>query len=237
MPLKNQPLGLKVQLYDGASGLFPLATIYLPDKSVYATLALTEAANGLYVGDGSVLMPDEDSVIAQYEVFTDSGHTTPAPQYTIDADTFELTPAPDVAVTPSVSPLIGIFDPTGCAEQNCEPSPIQDTLIKGSDRLLTLRIVRADNGEPFDLTGFTEIQVRLWNADLTVLTISSEDLSGPISIVTAAGGKFTCAITEAQSALLLFGNPAGVEVVIIIAGNKSIVQLGTQLAVVDRYFT
>ena len=68
---------LQLVLSDGATGLFPQATIYDSLGIAAATVNLTHTANGLY--QGTFLAADNDTIgkfSILYVVYSDAGHTT-----------------------------------------------------------------------------------------------------------------------------------------------------------------
>ena len=77
------------------------------------------------------------------------------------------------------------------------------TIVKGEDRTLQLGILEP-NGNPYDLTGATEIIVGLENDDGTFLQLKYTE--SKVSIVQAKAGTISATITATQSALLKAGN-------------------------------
>lgn len=232
MPQFQTPIPLAIQLYDGGNGYFPTATLYDSSSNLIAVVNLTEVENGFY-NNYSVSMPDMPFVTAIYEVYNDSGHTSPAIQYQIANETFYLIPTPvsPVAIFATTS-LIGVVDAVPCSNQTCNPTPIQDTITPGEDRTLTFRFIRADNQEPFDLTGFSEISFTFINADGTYLVLSYTDLSIPINIISLQAGKLTLNLTSEQTELLQANTPQPFYCTITIGTNVSICQFNTQVAIV-----
>jgi len=86
-------------------------------------------------------------------------------------------------------------------DENCSCEVDYLTIIQGEDRVLALRVKRA-NGASFDLTGVTEITARFLKTDATTLEIKLSDVGAPIVVTDAPAGRFTVSITDAQSALI-----------------------------------
>lgn len=235
MPQISDPIPCQVQLYDGDDEKFPVAIVTGPDDQEIGEVDLELVETGLYK-NFSLFMPNYPSVIAQYLVYDDEEHTTLSEKYQITSEVFELIPASGSSSGASTTAMIGILDSQGCPANNCEPTAIEDTVVKGSDRVLTARLVRSDNGEPFDISGFTQIEFKFLNADDTVLSVKYDDDSTPIVVLSNGAGKMTCALTSTQTDALLAGTPAPFEVVVTIGTDKNICQMGTQLAIVERYF-
>lgn len=105
----GQVIPLTVQLGGGESNKYPKAVLYdeagaeLDDSPVY----LTHVGNGLYK-NSAVTMPNNDFVVAQYFIYTDSGHTTldTVSYPSVLSDVFSLQPASLIAV-PNSSTLKG----------------------------------------------------------------------------------------------------------------------------------
>jgi hypothetical protein len=95
------------------------------------------------------------------------------------------------------------------------------TIVQGEDRTLNL-VVKTSEGEPFDLTGATEIDARFMNEDRTVL---SKLLSlNKVVINEAKLGKLSVILAAAETALMKAGERQSFEVHITIGGEVRIVQ-------------
>lgn len=78
--MSNLKLGEKIpvtlQIADGSSSKFPVASILSPDRSViYGPFALTHSSGGEYKAASDYIMPEVEYVLVQYVVYTDAGHT------------------------------------------------------------------------------------------------------------------------------------------------------------------
>ncbi len=80
---------LSLQLYDGATGLYPKATVYNAAGTQIGAVGLTHVANGLYT-NSSLAMPSTAYVVASYVVYTDAGMTVASTVYSRAVDIFAL---------------------------------------------------------------------------------------------------------------------------------------------------
>lgn len=94
---------LRLQLSDGAAGMFPRAVVYKADGTIHATADLAHIANGLY-GNTAQTMPNSAYVSAVYLVYSDAGHTTLA-GYVRTVDTWQLAAGADGLTLGSQIPL------------------------------------------------------------------------------------------------------------------------------------
>jgi hypothetical protein len=108
-----------------------------------------------------------------------------------------------------------------------------DTIVKGSDRTLSVRLQNPD-GSPFDLSTTTEIQANFLNDDLTILTLSSEDLGAPIEITVAQAGKLTISLEADETSLLKAQDPAPFSMVLTTSNGMLVVNIKDQLVVEDE---
>lgn len=108
-------------------------------------------------------------------------------------------------------------------------------IIRGSDREFCARIVIQDTGEPFDLTGASEIRALFRKEDETVLTKTMT--SGAISILSACTGKMKIILNDTDTSSLLVGENQSFEVEIQIGSITSIVQFLEVFTVIDRIFS
>lgn len=101
-------------------------------------------------------------------------------------------------------------------------------IIQGEDRVIEL-VLRYDNGNPYPLTGVTEITVRFKKTDGTTL---SATLTGTkVLIVSTEGGQISISLTDTETATLKLGsNP--VTVVIDVNTARRIVNIPNAIQVV-----
>lgn len=85
---QGDPVPLSVQLDASDTALFPRAFVYF-GGTLQATVDLSHVANGYYEAT-SYNMPAQNSIKAQYRVYTDSGHTTLSTIYNAGLDEFGL---------------------------------------------------------------------------------------------------------------------------------------------------
>lgn len=106
-------------------------------------------------------------------------------------------------------------------------------IIRGADASLTI-VVRKDNGDPLDLTGATEIEVRLKKADKTAL---AKTMSGSaVSVISAHNGRISVELNETETAGLMVMHNAPVEVVVDFGDTRRIAQIKAGLSVIARLF-
>lgn len=108
-------------------------------------------------------------------------------------------------------------------------------VIRGSDREFVVRIVVQETGEPFDLTGASEIRALFRKDDDSVLTKAMTD--GSIVILSACTGKMKITLNETDTASLKVGETQSFEVEIQIGSITSIVQFIEVFTVIDRIFS
>jgi len=75
------------------------------------------------------------------------------------------------------------------------------SIVKGEDRTINLKIVDTE-GEPYDLTGYTEITAKFPTTSGTALT-KTYSASGGITVTSAEAGRLAIALTDTDTALLL----------------------------------
>ena len=113
-------------------------------------------------------------------------------------------------------------------------------IIRGSDREFTVKVSMQSPcdttgcGEPFDLTGATEIKALFRKDDDTVLTVTLT--GGDITILSATSGKIKVFLSDANTALLKVGEAQSFELEIQISTITSIVQFLSSINVIDRVF-
>jgi hypothetical protein len=91
MPLVNQSFPIRLQLGDGATGLYPIARIRNQSDQIVADVVLTHIANGFYTGQFVASEPGVFSAV--YMIYTDAGHTTLS-GYTLESEQIEFTAKP-----------------------------------------------------------------------------------------------------------------------------------------------
>lgn len=102
-------------------------------------------------------------------------------------------------------------------------------IIQGARKDFTVRLNQS-NGDPYPLTGVTEIKTCLFNSDGSELMLSFT--GGAITIVNAAIGKLQVALTAAQTALLLVTDSATLEVSVAFGGDPVKAQIPNAYSVV-----
>lgn len=108
-----------------------------------------------------------------------------------------------------------------------------DTLVKGSDRTITVRLQNFDTS-PFDLTNTTVIEARFKNADSTITSIKSTDAGTPITQVSVQGGKIAIKITKTQSALFMAQDPAPFSILLTTTAGVLVCNLPDQLTIQEE---
>lgn len=218
-------LPLFVQLGDYSAGQFVRAFVSdangapLPTSPVNLIAA---DATGNYK-NLSLSMPNTPWVYAKFAVYTDNTYTTLSPSEGGNDSTFYLS-----NFVPPYSNIVGVIDGDQCNDQG---QTLQDVILKGSDRVLTVRLtLQTLNGSPFDLTGTTLVEFRFRNADNTVLSLKSTDVGAPVNVVVPAAGRLTCKISATQSLLLAALAPSPFTI-IVTKGTVTVVNMPTQLGV------
>lgn len=110
-------------------------------------------------------------------------------------------------------------------------SPIK--IIKGEDRTLSVQLVtEGEDGvlNPFDLTGFTEIEARFRKADNTILS-KLQSMSG-IVVTNAVLGMLNVVLTDTETALLKEGNRLGFHIIVDIGTTRRRINLDYSISVV-----
>jgi hypothetical protein len=113
-------------------------------------------------------------------------------------------------------------------------------IIRGSDRSFIVRVAYSepDNssevGEPFPLTGSSEISISFPKSDGAVLTKTLT--GGAVTILNANTGKLKVWLSTADTASLKTGEGLSFELKIVIASVTSIVQFLESLNVIDDLF-
>lgn len=108
-------------------------------------------------------------------------------------------------------------------------------IIRESDREFSVRITIKETGDPFDLTGVSQIKAYFPKTDGTALEKNLSP-SGAIVVLNALAGKIKITLSEADTALLNVGEAQSFEVEIQIGSITSIVQFVESLNVIDRVF-
>ncbi len=94
MPSLGSKVAIRLQLGDRVTNQFPRAVVKTPAGVPIAgsPFDLVHSVAGLYLPASFPSMPTEDFLIAQYLVYSDSGHTTLNPDYLSVEEHFPLTP-------------------------------------------------------------------------------------------------------------------------------------------------
>jgi len=110
-------------------------------------------------------------------------------------------------------------------------------IIRGSDKTFTILVTISggcNDGEPFDLTGASEIKALFANDDGSILTKTMT--GGAITVLSATTGKISVTIPDPETALLAVGQSQSFELEIHIGPLINIVQFVGLLNVTDRVF-
>ena len=106
-------------------------------------------------------------------------------------------------------------------------------IIRGEDRVLQLGI-NESNGNPYDLTSATQIEMQLENEDGSMLELKLTD--SEIAVVTAKAGTIAVTLTDTQTALLKVGISMDFQVAITIGGLIRRAQFEGLLDVIEDTF-
>ena len=115
------------------------------------------------------------------------------------------------------------------------------TIVQGEDRTLNFQIKEIDSLDVttyMDLTGATEIELRLSNA--TTGYVSFTLSGGEVTVLDAKNGSFKVRMSDTKTALLKVASNQNAEVIVDIgaptAGERRIAQLFKVITVVKRLF-
>lgn len=226
----GDPIPAFTQLFDGADDKFPQAVVRNAAGTILGGGALDLAliADGMY-GNSEVNMPNTPFVTVQYFVYSDEEHETLDLSYSQTMQTFtRAASGGGGGSTTVISNIIGVINGQGCKQTG-----IQDTLVKGSERALAIRLVEEfPNGAPFNLTLAENIVAKFLNEDRTVLELSLED--GDIEIEVAAAGQIRVNISDTASADLMPGSPMAFTMIVTMPDGPVSLNFPYQLAIVDE---
>lgn len=104
---------VRVQLSDGATGMFPKTLIYDADNTLLATKNLSHITAGLYGDSNNTTMPNTDFVQLKHSVYTTSGYTTISSDYELAVEIYNqevlnVQSTADIEVTIEDSPSIDV---------------------------------------------------------------------------------------------------------------------------------
>lgn len=220
------------QAADYSTGLFMKAFVFDDTGTEISgsPVIMNDLGNGAY--DNQDLVMPNSPVNAQFLVYTDDTYTDFSTSEGANFQFFDLTIGGGGGGNfPPTSNIVGIIDGGSCSPQE---SGIQETIVKGSDRTVTVRLIQDQNGLPFDLTDETLLEFRFRKADGTVLSVKSSDAGTPVEVVNAPVGQLLCVLTKVQTALLFTGIPSPFTIVVTQPLGVTVINLPTQLAVEDQ---
>lgn len=115
----------------------------------------------------------------------------------------------------------------------CYPNCSQEVMIiRGSDRVLTLRVYNSDTCSPFDLDTADPVKVFFPKEDGTML---EKNLTNGVAIVSPAqAGQMTVTLSDTDTNLLRIGERQDFEVEITKSSTVSIVQFKKCLSIRPR---
>lgn len=220
-----------VQLGDYDDSQFPLATIFDADGNEIDGSPFTLDADDDTGGysNTEAIMPDSPWVRVTVIIYSDIDHTELSDSAGGSAYEVYLTGASAGGSLPTASAITGIIE-----SDVCNPTLIEDTIIQGSDKTLTVRLVQDIDGNPFSLNGASVLEFRFRNTDGTILSLKSTDDDEPVQIVSAAGGKLLCVLTAAETELLAPLIPSPFTIKVTQSIGITIANLSTQLAVEEQ---
>lgn len=100
-----------LQLFDGATDLFPVAYIFDDQYNLISILSLTHQSNGYYAA--ALSMPNFPEIYAVYEVFNEVEHLTSSSRYSFSGDIFTRDTDPGSVLVGRGVPLsLVLFDGT-----------------------------------------------------------------------------------------------------------------------------
>lgn len=223
------PLSYKAADYSDDQFVRAFVTDEDGDPITGSPFDLTPNATGQYVNTEGV-MPNKSSIFVEYNAYSDSGYTTLSERLGGSDDTFSLLPSVSSSGLPPATDIVAYVQADECSQ-----SPIQTTIVQGSDRALFVRLVEEAGGNPFSLGDATLVEFRFRNADGTILSLKTTDSGAPVAIVSpATAGRVRCTLTAAQTLLLAPRTPAPFTIVVTLSSGKTIINVPTQLAIVEQ---
>ena len=120
---------------------------------------------------------------------------------------------------------------------SCSKEPCVPTVIMGEDKTLDVKLTSDTTGDPLDLTGASEIEAILLNADATYL--EKKLTTSGIVLVSGPGGHFQILLAASESALLQAsptGSYSDIEVHLTIASKLSIGILSGSVNIIPRRY-
>lgn len=225
MPQIGDKISLATQLYDNAENKFPLAVVRddQGDEIVGSPFTLDSVGDGLYANYDQDFPVGTDYLQVQVMVYSDSGHTVLDESYS--SIMYQLTKEVSGGGgggSIQNTYIVGVLDGQTCSQQN----GYQDLIVRGEKHRLNVRLVRGDNGEPYDLTDAISVTARFLNEDETVLEVEG-------TVVSAEAGKMYFDLSDAETELMMPGTPIPFTVAVDLDGDLALGNLPYQLAVVD----
>lgn len=222
-------LPLYNQLGDYNASKYVRAFVTDPDGAAIAGSPfnlLPSGSLGLYK-NVSGLMPNKPWVFAQYIVYDDAGYTQVSTSEGAACDTFYRNTESDIFL-PVTSNIVAFVD-----SDDCSKSPIEDTIVQGCTRLLTIRLATSPGGQPFPLVAadIEDIEFRMRNIDGTILSVKMSDAGSPITIVNEGAGQITVELTSDQTLELAPASPAPATLRIESESGVTVVNIASQIAV------
>lgn len=222
----GDPIPLLVQLatYDATKFVRAFVQNVAGDAIPGSPFDLTpDGDTGLYKNVDGV-MPNQPWIFAEYLVYDDSDYETLSEGNGGSGEVFyrNVTPG-STPYLPPTSNIVAIVE-----GDNCSSGPIEDVIVQGSARLLTIRLASAVGGIPFDLTDADAIEFRMRNTDGSILSL---DLDDNVQVVNAGGGQIAVTLSAVQTAALAPAIPAPATIKVTIDTQVTVINLATQIAV------
>ena len=121
-------------------------------------------------------------------------------------------------------------------QPNClEPAPVTQTVIQGENKSLNVRLVNADDNDPYDLTLATEI-IAVFPSTAAPLYVEKKLSLSQVVLTNAGAGKMMINLTPADTNLLPIGTAVSFEVRVTSGGSITSIQLLGVLNVVASLF-
>lgn len=105
-------------------------------------------------------------------------------------------------------------------------------IVKGEDKLITIRVISKTSEEPYDLTG-AAITAKFMKTDGTAL---SKAVGTGITIVNPLAGKMEISLSDTDTTLLKDGEYQDFEIAVTISSNTSILQFRKVLNIYEKLF-
>lgn len=109
-------------------------------------------------------------------------------------------------------------------------------LYIGDDWSIPFTLKRRNSGDPFNLTGVTEISFKFKNADGTLLTklLSTYTSGNGVTVTAAASGKGLIEVPRAETALIKANTLVSHSMVVTLSGKETTASFKKNISILSR---